>query len=80
MIDALAAIGTIIGAFLVASKSSNVRFVGFTLWIGTGTLWLIWGLIAGNLWFSGQYAVLLVSSILGAYNSIKAQTISAKPT
>jgi hypothetical protein len=54
---------TIIGAWLVASRSKRRRTVGFWVFLASNVLWSVWG------WHSQAYALILLQVFLAATNA-----------
>jgi hypothetical protein len=58
-----AMIVTIIGAWLVASRSKRRRTVGFWVFLASNVLWSIWG------WHTRAYALIVLQVFLAATNA-----------
>ncbi len=65
MIDLLqwpAMAATVIASWLVASRASERRRVGFWVFLLSNVLWFVWG------WHASAYALLVLQIILAAMN------------
>jgi hypothetical protein len=58
-----AMIVTIIGAWLVASRSKRRRTIGFWVFLASNVLWSVWG------WHTRAYALIVLQVFLAATNA-----------
>lgn len=54
---------TIIGAWLVASRSKRRRTIGFWVFLASNVLWSVWG------WHTRAYALIILQVFLAATNA-----------
>jgi hypothetical protein len=54
---------TIVGAWLVASRSKRRRTVGFWVFLASNVLWSVWG------WHTRAYALILLQVFLAVTNA-----------
>jgi hypothetical protein len=54
---------TIIGAWLVASRSQRRRTIGFWVFLASNVLWSVWG------WHTRAYALIVLQVFLAATNA-----------
>lgn len=53
---------TVTAAWLVASRSTRKRSIGFWVFLASNVLWIIWG------WHDGAYALICLQICLAALN------------
>ena len=54
---------TIVGAWLVASRSRKKRPIGFWIFLSSNILWSIWG------WYTRAYALIILQVFLAVMNA-----------
>jgi len=60
---------TIVGAWLVASRSRKKRVVGFWVFLASNILWSIWG------WYTRAYALIILQVFLAFMSAASTRTI-----
>ena len=63
MVQWPAMVVTIVGAWLVASRSKRRRTIGFWVFLASNVLWSIWG------WHTRAYALIILQVFLAATNA-----------
>ena len=61
----------ILGAVCISTDVLRHRQRGFALWVGGNTLWVIWGLVTGNLYVVCMFGFYLGTSVLGLSNTLR---------
>lgn len=61
----------IIGAFLVASPKSSVRFWGFQAFVIVDISWVIYGNHIDDVWLVVQFTAFLVAALVGVFSNLE---------
>ena len=63
----IAALLSILGAWLVGSQSADHRTVGFLLFLAANTIWIAWGIAIGAWPLVAMQSIFLITSARGAW-------------
>lgn len=62
----------IVGAALVAAKSSQIRRAVFSCWIAENLIWVLEGAFTENIYLVVMFGFYWITAVFGFYNSAKA--------